>query len=182
MKIKHAHTGEIVPAHLIGQTEDGRPLYQGVSGYEPTEAADFDADGNFSPLAAGRKAGTCADTEASITLSGYTYRAEVQPGHPMYRGSPRVSIYQDRVWAGDGRWSSGEIVDCAAVLGDRDPAEQDAIYSAISEALVQAGALTDDVAYGLTFPEWMEAARSQQDPSVLREAWRAGEDPAEYRK
>lgn len=100
----------------------------------------------------------------------------------MHDGRPRVRIYQDGAWAGDGRWSSGEIVDCGAVLGDRDNDEQDAIYSAIYEALIHAGAPTDDVAYGLTFAEWMEAARSSQDPAMFREAWLAGEDPANYLK
>lgn len=40
----------------------------------------------------------------------------------------------------------------------------------------------DDVAYGLTFSEWLAAARRTDSASEydLRAAWRAGEDPSIY--
>lgn len=40
-------TGELAPAHWIGQTEDGDELYQCVAGWEPTFEYWLDQDGNW---------------------------------------------------------------------------------------------------------------------------------------
>ena len=40
-------TGETAPAHRIGTTEDGHPLYQSVEGWEPTFDFECDEDGNW---------------------------------------------------------------------------------------------------------------------------------------
>lgn len=53
MKIKNSHTGETAPAHRIGETEDGKAIYQSVEGWVLTTndgipvAFDFDHDGNM---------------------------------------------------------------------------------------------------------------------------------------
>ncbi|HYE57442.1 MAG TPA: hypothetical protein VD948_03005 [Rhodothermales bacterium] len=51
MQLRHDKTGELAPAHYIGHDEDGRPLYQWVEGYTPTEPYELDEDGNFTPRA-----------------------------------------------------------------------------------------------------------------------------------
>ena len=43
-------TGETVPAHRIGTTEDGRGLYQFIEGWEPTFSYECDEDGNWIKL------------------------------------------------------------------------------------------------------------------------------------
>jgi len=44
---RNLSTGEHVPPHLIGTTEDGRNLYQGAEGFEPVEPYETDKDGNW---------------------------------------------------------------------------------------------------------------------------------------
>jgi len=46
----------------------------------------------------------------------------------------RVSISRSGVWAGDGRWEDGRIVDCAARLGETAD-ESEAVYEALETAL-----------------------------------------------
>jgi hypothetical protein len=42
-------SGELVPPHYLGESADGRPLYRHVEGWEPVEAFECDADGNWIP-------------------------------------------------------------------------------------------------------------------------------------
>lgn len=60
-KISHYRndaTGELSPPHRLGETEDGRPLYQFAAGWTPVnsdgETADVesDEDGNWIPAEA----------------------------------------------------------------------------------------------------------------------------------
>lgn len=46
---RNAETGETAPPHLLGTDAKGRPLYQGVEGWEPVEPYHEDADGNWVP-------------------------------------------------------------------------------------------------------------------------------------
>jgi hypothetical protein len=49
-------TGVLTPPHQLGQTEDGRPLYQAVEGWSPanedgtTADVECDDDGNWIPV------------------------------------------------------------------------------------------------------------------------------------
>lgn len=46
---RNVNTGEVVPAHRIGTTEDGRILYKSQEGFEPVEDYECDAEGNWIP-------------------------------------------------------------------------------------------------------------------------------------
>lgn len=53
MKMKNPHTGESAPVHMIGETDDGRKIYQNVDGWILTDDEgrhvpfDYDQDGNL---------------------------------------------------------------------------------------------------------------------------------------
>ena len=52
IELRNTATGEIAPAHRIGETEDGRALIQFVEGWEPVAggeavALESDQDGNW---------------------------------------------------------------------------------------------------------------------------------------
>ncbi len=40
-------TGETAPAHLIGEDDDGHPVYQFIEGWEPNFTFECDEDGNW---------------------------------------------------------------------------------------------------------------------------------------
>src|SRR5574342_71749 len=46
---RNVQSGELAPSHRIGTAEDGRPLYQAQTGWEPVEAYESDSDGNWLP-------------------------------------------------------------------------------------------------------------------------------------
>lgn len=46
----------------------------------------------------------------------------------------KISIYANGVWAGEGRFLGGKIVDCPAVLGGSQDAS-DEIYESIEDAI-----------------------------------------------
>lgn len=62
-----------------------------------------------------------------------------------------VSISADGVWAGDGKFVRGAIVDCAATLGDEVyDALDDAIGDAIADGKSEAAVEVDGVEYAVT--------------------------------
>ncbi len=50
MSYRNLATGETAPAHRIGETEDGRELFQAVEGWEPEFEYECDQDGNWIKL------------------------------------------------------------------------------------------------------------------------------------
>lgn len=59
MEYRNLTTGETVPAHRIGTTEDGRELYQFVEGHKPAFAYESDEDGNWVRITTVRIPGSC---------------------------------------------------------------------------------------------------------------------------
>jgi hypothetical protein len=70
-------------------------------------------------------------------------------------------------------------------LSNLDPETDGARIKELRASLAASRAV-DDVAYGLTLAEWLEAAGGLDNPRVAgieyRDAWRAGEDPDHYRE
>lgn len=65
---------------------------------------------------------------ATITHAGHTFTATVR--------EERVTISENGVWAGEGRYTKYGIEDCPAILGDEDVSEE--IYRLLDAALASA--------------------------------------------
>ena len=89
---------------------------------------------------------------ATFTHAGHTFTATVLDG--------RVTVSQDGVWAGEGRYTSHGIEDCPAVLGDDEEASEE-IYRLLDAAL----AATDEWLVG----RWVYVmAGDDSDYGVIR--------------
>lgn len=122
MELFNLTTGERVPGHRLGTTEDGRPVYQRVEGYEPCVPCEADEEGDWVPIPDATVARVVGKARESAAVYFWEFQGETL--------DPARSDWDAEAWA----------IDCGELRRDGvelSTSEQDTLWPVYQDALAR---------------------------------------------